>query len=298
MLRETVPVWNPCLAMTANVSFRPELRPISGSGIVPIKVKNPRGGLITILEVDPSKTTVSDVKQLLYKRNAKFTVERQRYTYKPEDQRHQVILKDRYTLSSYKVGSGDTIVFRDLGIHYPWKTEYRVETILLLSSYILFYAFQEAYRPTHTVYNLQKILLGLWILPHGLALLETMILPTSKRLAPFALTLKVALPHSVLAMLVSYLVNGPLFTPPTMLGETLTQACIGVVIIAHLLRFILHLCRRSSIPYDFSYPQALLEIVAWSAFFCMLDMWIIGPIFVCCTIWKHYIYWRIRSDNS
>lgn len=57
------------LRMTARVSFSPELRPISGSGIVPIKIKNPRGGLITILEVDPSKTNVADIKQMLYKRS-------------------------------------------------------------------------------------------------------------------------------------------------------------------------------------------------------------------------------------
>lgn len=55
--------------MPTPVSFRPELVPISGSGIVPIKIKNPRGGLITIIEVDPNETTVGEVKQMLYERS-------------------------------------------------------------------------------------------------------------------------------------------------------------------------------------------------------------------------------------
>ena len=55
--------------MASGVSFSPELRPISGTGIVPIKIKNPRGGLITILEIDPSKTTVGELKQMLQKQS-------------------------------------------------------------------------------------------------------------------------------------------------------------------------------------------------------------------------------------
>lgn len=55
--------------MATGVSFVPELRPISGTGIVPIKIKNPRGGLITILEIDPSKTTVGELKQMLQKQS-------------------------------------------------------------------------------------------------------------------------------------------------------------------------------------------------------------------------------------
>ena len=81
--------------MEAKISFRPELRPITDSAIVPIKIKNPRGGLITIAEVDPATMTVGVLKKELHRRNLKFTVERQRYTYKPEDSKHQVILKVR-----------------------------------------------------------------------------------------------------------------------------------------------------------------------------------------------------------
>ena len=141
--------------------------------------------------------------------------------------------------------------------------------------------------------------MALWALPHVLALLETLLLGSSKRLAPFALTLKVALPHSLLAMLTSYLVNGPTFNPvPSELDLTRAYACIAIFVGSHLIRFLLHLVRRSSTPYDFSYEHAALEVVAWISFYFMLQMWLIGAVFVTCTIWKHYIYWRIRSDNS
>lgn len=141
--------------------------------------------------------------------------------------------------------------------------------------------------------------MGLWIVPHALALLETVLLGASKRLAPFALTLKVALPHSILAMLTSYLVNGPTFNPtPTSAMFTHAYVYIGIFVGAHLVRFFLHVFRRASTPYDFSYDQALLDVLAWTTFYFALQMWLIGAVFVTCTLWKHYIYWRIRSDNS
>mgnify|MGYP006892827927 FL=1 len=55
--------------MEAKISFRPELRPITDSAIVPIKIKNPRGGLITIAEVDPATMTVGDLKKELHRRS-------------------------------------------------------------------------------------------------------------------------------------------------------------------------------------------------------------------------------------
>lgn len=202
-------------------------------------------------------------------------------------------------MASYKIGAGDTIVFRDLGVHYPWKTEYLFETILLLSSYLLFYTFQEVHRPSNESYLIQRVMLACWILPYALALLETIILPSSKRLAPFALTLKVALPHSLLAMITSYFVNGPQFNSTAFQVQSdLTYGLIGTFVLANLLRFLLHLSRRQSIPYDFTYIHAFLEVLAWSIYFSMLQFWLIGIAFVGFTIWKHYIYWRIRSDNS
>lgn len=167
-------------------------------------------------------------------------------------------------------------------------------------SYLLFYAFQEAYRPSKEMYSLQKVVMALWILPHALALLETAILPKSDKLAPFALTLKVAIPHSVLAMITSYFVNGPAFHPlPSYITSTpLMNVFAGIIVACHLLRFVLHVCRPASIPYDYTTEHAVLDCIAWTTFFVMLQMHAIGVIFVCCTIWKHYIYWRIRSDNS
>lgn len=50
-------------------SFRPELRPISSSNLVPLKIKNPRGGLITTVEVDLNETTVGELKEQLYKKS-------------------------------------------------------------------------------------------------------------------------------------------------------------------------------------------------------------------------------------
>lgn len=208
-------------------------------------------------------------------------------------------LQDRFKLSAYKVGAGDSIIFRDLGVHYPWKMEYRVESLLLLMSYLLFWAFHDSRRPSKDTFLIQQVVMLLWILPHALAVLETMLLPSSKRVAPFALTLKVAVPHSVLAMITSYFVNSHYFHPqPTHLYTPLMYGYIGIFITSHLLRFVLHLCRPNAIPYDYTKEHALLDIIAWSAFFLMLNMWAIGTVFVCCTFWKHYIYWRIRSDNS
>lgn len=177
--------------------------------------------------------------------------------------------------------------------------EYRVESLLLLMSYLLFWAFHDSQRPSKDTFIIQQVVMLLWILPQALAVLETMCLPSSKRVAPFALTLKVAVPHSVLAMITSYFVNSHFFHPqPTSLYTPLMYGYIGVFVASHLLRFILHLCRPNSTPYDYTREHAFLDIVAWTSFYLMLNMWAIGVVFVCCTFWKHYIYWRIRSDSS
>jgi hypothetical protein len=209
------------------------------------------------------------------------------------------LFQDRFTLASYKVGAGDTIVFRDLGVHYPWKTEYLMETALLVSSYLLFYAFHESHRPTPTTYLFQKILLACWILPHALSVVETIGLPFSNRVAPFALTLKVALPHSLLGMITSYFLNGPEFEfTLSHLDMSMVSVCIGIFVCCHILRFLLHMYRRKSIPYDFTIEHAILDVIAWSVFFIMVRLWVVGAVFIGCTLWRHYIYWRIRSDNA
>lgn len=163
----------------------------------------------------------------------------------------------------------------------------------------LFYAFHEAYRVSHDTYTFQMLMLGCWIFPHLLSILEIVLLGNPKRLAPFALTLKVALPHSVLAMITSYFINGPEYGPElSMLDPDLMWKCIYVFCGSHLVRFLAHLSRRNNIPYDFSYELAFAELVAWCAFFYMVQSWTVGLLFIGCTIWKHYIFFRIRSDNS
>eukprot|EP00210_Caulerpa_lentillifera_P001732 g1663.t1 len=176
-----------------------------------------RGGL----EVD-AEATVEELKKALHKVKRKYYISRQRLTLPPEKgQRTGTVLQDSKKLSFYDIHEGSEIYFKDLGTQVSYGAVFFWEYFGPLMVYPIFYFFPDVYwwnkGRSEEKDLIQSIALAYWSFHYLKRIFETFhIHKFSHATMPIRNLFKNCSYYWGFAAYVSYFVNHPFYTPPSL----------------------------------------------------------------------------------
>jgi len=175
-----------------------------------LKVKNRSGRLLTELEL-PDDATVDDLQKQFHKIFHRFYPERQRFT--------KENLKDPLvpgkTLVSFDLKSGDTIVFKDLGMQLTMKQLYIIEYFGPLLLYVVTYLRPPFfYSEKRDMTYEQNLALLCWSFHFIKRILESAFVHVfSSEYIGISFLVKNASYYWGFGLFIGYFINHPLFTP-------------------------------------------------------------------------------------
>jgi len=245
-----------------------------------LKIKSARGSTLLEIEVNPN-ATVEELKQKFYEKNKKFYPERQRFTL-PSDGGAPKVVREGTKLSEYNLKDGDSLIFKDLGVQFSWKTVYTVEYLGPLLLYTLLY-----FRPA-LIYGAaasqpkvwqQDWAFYCWAFHFVKRILETQFIHKfSGGTLGFRFMVRNSMYYYFFGAYVGYYVNHPLYTPVA--NEQLVYIATGFFALFQVLNFWIHFqlsrlrddnAKERKIPQGFwfnfvSFPNYFFEILIWVAF--------------------------------
>jgi len=226
------------------------------------------------------KTTVAQFKNNFHIKCPKYYPERQRFTFGPAP---GTALADTKILAEYNLKDGDVLTFKDLGPQIGWGTVFFIEYFGPLLIYPLFYFGAEYIysEPVKAHHQVQFVALLCWSLHYLKRIYETLFVHRfSHSTMPLLNLFKNCAHYWGAAIMISYFVNHPLFTPPP---QERFYAGLGLFIAGEVGNFITHQQLRAlrpagsnerAIPRGFlfefvSCPNYTFETMAWTGFSVM-----------------------------
>lgn len=273
-----------------------------------------RGGK-EIAKINVTKN--ADVKQLQNAFHSKFPSlypTRQRFTVEKEGKK---VVLTKGALTSYGIGDGSVVMFKDLGTQIDYQTVFIMEYLGPFLVYLMFYmrpAFiygaAGADAPLSFVQNIAGMC---WLAHYAKRLFETIFIHRfSHATMPIFNLFKNCSYYWGFAGYVAYYVNHPLHTAPTDLN--LIYAGLGIFIFSELSNLICHIKLRNLRPagtterriprgflFEFvSCPNYTVEISAWFGFNLMTNT-VAGYLFMCAgayqmLLWAQGKHRRYRKE--
>jgi len=240
-----------------------------------LQVNSRSGRKLADVEVT-EKTSVAQLKNLFYIKCPKYGPERQRFTFGPAP---GTPLVDGKTVADYSLKDGDALVFKDLGPQIGYATVFIAEYFGPLLLYPIFYFKGDViYGEASKQDFVQQVALLCWSFHYIKRILETIFVHRfSHATMPIFNLAKNCSHYWGGAILVSYFVNHPSFTPPP-----LERVYFGLAlfVVSELFNLICHLqlaalrpagSKDRKIPRGLffelvSCPNYLFEILAWTGF--------------------------------
>jgi len=240
-----------------------------------LQVNSRSGRKLADVEVT-EKTSVTQLKNHFAMKCPKYGPDRQRFTFGPAP---GTPLVDGKTVADYNLKDGDVLVFKDLGPQIGYATVFIAEYFGPLLLYPIFYFKGDLiYGEASQQDFVQQVALLCWSFHYIKRILETIFVHRfSHATMPLFNLLKNCSHYWGGAILVSYFVNHPLFTPPP-----LERVYFGLAlfVVSELFNFISHVqlaalrpagSKERKIPKGLffelvSCPNYLFEILAWTGF--------------------------------